>query len=89
MSTFGSWKRHGGAALVAALLALSAGSAQAARVELTVNEDAFVQAINETRAERGLAPLKLDDGLVKAARVSTRATWSNVATSSTGRCPSG
>ena len=68
MSTFGNWKRFGGAALAAALLALSSGSANGADVQLTVAESAFVYAINDTRAEHDLPPLKVNEDLVRAAR---------------------
>lgn len=72
MSTFNSWKRLSGAALAAALLALSAGSsagsATRADVELTFTESAVVSAINDTRVERGVPPLRINDDLVRAAR---------------------
>lgn len=45
-----------------------AGSVSGARVELTAIESAFVRAINATRRKRGLAPLKLNHDLVRAAR---------------------
>jgi len=68
VSSFGSWKRRGGAALAAALLALSAGAANGAGVEPTATESAFVHSINQTRDERGIAPLRLNEDLVRAAR---------------------
>jgi uncharacterized protein YkwD len=45
-----------------------AGSASGAAVTLTAIESAFVRAINETRRERGLAPLAVHHDLVRAAR---------------------
>ena len=56
------------AAAAGAPLTLSAGSASGAGVEPTATESAFVRAINETRRERGLAPLKVHHDLVRAAR---------------------
>jgi len=47
---------------------LSAGAASDAAVELTATESSMVRAINETRRERGLAPLKVNQDLVRAAR---------------------
>ena len=46
----------------------TAGSARVTAVELTTTESAFVRAINETRRERGLAPLTVNHDLVRAAR---------------------
>jgi uncharacterized protein YkwD len=59
------------AASVAATVASpahAAGPARVAAVELTTTESAFVRAINETRRERGLAPLTVNQDLVRAAR---------------------
>jgi uncharacterized protein YkwD len=64
-----SWRRLGWAALAATLLAVSPGSANgAAGIELTFTENAVVYAINDTRVEHGVAPLRINDDLVRAAR---------------------
>jgi len=67
-----SWKRLGGAALAAALLALfsgsSAGSATRDGVELTFTENAVVYAMNDARAEHGVPRLKVNEDLIRAAR---------------------
>jgi uncharacterized protein YkwD len=74
VSTFNNWKRRlGGAALAAALLALSGGSSaeSATRdgvVELTFTESAVVYAINDARVEHGVPRLKVDEDLIRAAR---------------------
>ena len=56
------------AAAAAAAPTRSGGSTSGAAVTLTAIESAFVRAINETRRERGLAPLKVHHDLVRAAR---------------------
>jgi uncharacterized protein YkwD len=48
--------------------AVPTGSARGAAVQPTPTESAFVRAINETRRERGLAPLTVNHDLVRAAR---------------------
>jgi len=53
---------------VAALLAVPGGAATGVGVSPPATESAFVRAINETRAERGIAPLRLNKDLVRAAR---------------------